>query len=155
MKKYVIIVAAFIVLGIVALAIPMWIRYDYIQYEKDIQAHVLSCSKGDLITEYKGEKTKVLGQNISKLQTIITVSERSLVFFRPRYDPETAVKLVFPDEAELVIVEDSAKTDKIYIFYHHQSANRCYAVEGYDAFKWITEAISPEGIYQANELITE
>jgi len=155
MKKYVIIVAAFIVLGIVALAIPMWIRYDYIQYEKDIQAHVLSCSKGDLIAEYKGEKTKVLGQNISKLQTVITVSERSLVFFRPKYDPETAVKLTFPDEAELVIVEDSAKTDKIYIFYHHQSANRCYAVEGYDAFNWITEAISPEGIYQANELMTE
>ncbi len=154
MKKYVIIVAVFIVLGIIALVIPMTIRYDYIQYEKDMQAHVLSCSSGDLIASYKGVKTKVLGQNISKLQTVITVTERSLVFFRPKYDPDTAVKLSFPDQAELVIVEDSAKDDKVYVFYHHQSADRCYAIEGYGAFKWITDAISPEGIYQANELIT-
>jgi hypothetical protein len=154
-KKLLVIVIAFLVIGLLAVAVPISLRYDYIQYEKDMMAHDMKLQDGgDVIATYQGQKTRVIGGNIGRLEWALTLTDRTRVFRKPVYDAETAVTIDFPDGARYVIVPDPSIKDKIYIFYSYKDKDRCYTVPaGYKAMDWIVTAISPEGVYSPNEII--
>lgn len=155
MKKLLVIVIAFLVIGLLAVAIPISLRYDYIQYEKDMMAHDMKLQDGgDVVATYQGQKTRVVGGNIGRLEWALTLTDRTRVFRKPAYDPDLAVTIDFPDGARYVIAPDPSVEDKIYIFYSYKDKNRRYTVPaGYKAMDWIVTAISPEGVYSPNEII--
>lgn len=157
MKKLLVIVIAFLVIGLLAVAIPISMRYDYIQYEKDLMAHDMKLQDGgDVVADYQGQKTRIIGGNIGRVEWALTLTERQRVFRKPAYDPADAATIEFPDGARYVVVPDSDVAGKIYIFYTYQDKNRCYTVPaGYDAMNWILTAISPEGVYSPNEIISQ
>lgn len=156
MKKLLVMVIAFLVIGLLAIAIPISLRYDYIQYEKDMMAHDMKLQDGgDVVATYQGQKTRVIGENIGRVEWALTLTDRQRVFRKPAYDPADAVTVEFPDGARYVVVPDSSVADKIYIFYSYKNKARCYTVPpGYKAMDWILTAISPEGVYSPNEIIS-
>ena len=154
MKKLLAIVIAFLMIGFLAVAIPVSLRYDYIQYGKDMLAHDLNLQDGgDLIAAYHGQKTRIIGGNIERLEWAMTLTERQRVFRKPSYEPAEAVTIDFPDGARYSVVADPVTADKIYIFYTYKSKDRCYSIQGYSAMSWIVKAISPEGVSSGNEVL--
>lgn len=130
--------------------------YAKVQYEKDVLSHVMSArSEGNLEAEYQGTKTKVLGQNVQRINAVLTVSEMKRLYKKPPFDEENGVYLSFPDGAEFILVVDPDIADGAYIKYSYKNRNKWFHVEGYDTMMWATRAISPEGIYIENESITE
>lgn len=156
MKKLLVIVILFLVIGFLAVAIPVSLRYDYIQYEKDMMAHDMKLQDGgDVTASYQGQKTRVIGGNIGRLEWALTLTDRTRVFRKPDYDADQAVTIEFPDGARYVVAPDPAVIDKIYIFYSYKDKERCYTVPaGYKAMDWILTAISPDGVYSPNEIIS-
>ena len=154
MKKLLVLVIAFLVFGFLAIAIPVSLRYDYIQYEKDMLAHDLKLQDGgDLVAEYHSQKTRILGGNIERLEWAMTLTERQRVFKKPSCEFAEAVTIDFPDGARYIVVADPVAADKIYIFYTYKGKDRCYSIQGYNAMGWIVKAISPEGVSSANEIL--
>lgn len=142
MKKLVIPVVVLLVLGIAAIIIPLTMRYDYVQYEKNVLAHFMSCDDDQTPTaEYQGVKTQIPEKQLNRLQWLLTITERQRVFIFPEYDAAAAVTIVFPDDASFTIVEAADAADKVFIFYTYNGKKRCYSVEGYDAFQWLLKII--------------
>ncbi len=130
--------------------------YAKVQYEKDVMSHVMSIgAEGNLEAEYQGARTKVLGQNVRRINSVLTVSEMKRIYLKPPLDEESGVYLSFPDGAEFALVEDPKVEDGAYIKYSYKKSVKWFRVEGYDTMMWTTRAISPEGLYTENESITE
>ncbi len=84
---------------------------------------------------------------------VLTISERRQVFFKPDCDMAGAVVVVFPDGAQYAVVPDTSAADAAYICYTDDGKDQWFRVEGYGAMDWMTRAVSPEGIYEANEVV--
>ena len=130
--------------------------YAKVQYEKDVMGHVMSIdAEGNLEAEYQGTRTKVIGQNIRRIKSVLTVSEMKRIYKKPPLDEENCVYLSFPDGAEFILIEDPKAADGAYIRYSYKRRVKWFHVEGYDTIMWATRAVSLEGIYTENESITE
>ena len=130
--------------------------YAKVQYKKDVMSHVMSVgAEGNLEAEYQGTRTNVLGQNVRRINTVLTVSEMKRIYLKPPLDEENGVYLSFPDGAEFILIEDLDADDGAYIRYSYKNRDKWFRVEGYDTMMWVTRAISPEGLYTENESITE
>lgn len=155
MKKLVWIVVIFLVAAITALVIPIALRYEHIQFEKDMMAHVMSCDDGGLIAEYKGQTTRVIGRNIDRVSSSLTVTERKKLFRKPEYDAESAITLRFPDGAVFTVAPSQSDDETAFVHYQYKRENRYFSITGYRTIHWITQAISPKGLYQENEVIED
>lgn len=151
MKKIVIAVTLFLLAGLTAIIIPLALRYDTVQYEKDMLAHVFSCDEGDLIAEYAGQRTRVLGRNISRAASTLSPAARKRLFRKPVFDPASAAVIRFPDGAVFTVAQSNTDKDTAYIVYQYKDKNRYFSITGYKTFDWITRAISLEGVYNENE----
>ncbi|MDW7658768.1 MAG: hypothetical protein SCM11_16490 [Bacillota bacterium] len=154
MKKIVIAVTLFLVIGLTALIVPLSLRFDTVQYEKDMLAHVISCNEGDLIAEYEGQRTRVLGRNISRIASTLSPAARKRLLWEPAIDLEQAAVIRFPDGAVFTIAESEAAKDQAYVVYRHKGRSRYFSITGYNTFSWIIRAISLEGVYNENEQLT-
>jgi hypothetical protein len=154
LKKIVIAVALFMAIGLTAIIIPLSLRFDTVQYEKDMLAHVISCDEGDLIAEYEGQRTRVLGRNISRIASTLSPVARKRLLREPAIDPAQAAVIRFPDGAVFTIAESGAAKDQAYVIYRYKGKNRYFSITGYNTFSWILRAISPEGVYNENELLS-
>ena len=143
MKKLIIPVVVLLLLGIAAVAVPIALRYDYVQYEKNVLAHFMSGDDTQAPTaEYQAEKTQIPEKQMDRLQWLLTITERQRVFIFPDYDAAAAVIVAFPDGALFTIVEAADAPDKVFIFYTYNGKRRCYSVEGYNAFQWLLKIIN-------------
>lgn len=130
--------------------------YAKVQYEKDVMSHVMSVgTKGNLEAEYQGTKTNVVGQNVRRINSVLTVSEMKRIYKKPALDEKDGVCLSFPDGAEFILIEDPDVEDGVYIGYSYKKRVKWFRVEGYDTMMWVTRAVSLEGLYTENERITE
>lgn len=155
MKK--IIIPAFalfaILLGIVVFAVVM--SFNNTQYVKDALAHVMAVNDGgELTAEYQGRTTRVLGSNMTRIQKIVTVTERRPLLIKPKYDPQGAIKLHFSDGAEYIIAEDPSVSDGAFVLYSYKGRNLYFSIKGYKTIDWTIRAVSPEGIYEPNEQVS-
>ena len=155
MKKLLVIVIAFMVIGLLAIAIPISLRYDYIQYEKDMMARDMKLQDGgDVLAAYQDQRMRILGGNIGRLEWVLTLTDRQRVFRKPSYDPSEAAVIDFPDGARYIVVPDPEVADKIFIFYTYKDKDRCYTIpSGYNAMNWVLTAIRAEGVNSPNEVI--
>lgn len=154
MKKIVIAVTLFFVIGLTALIVPLSLRFDTVQYEKDMLAHVISCDEGDLIAEYDGQRTRVLGRNISRIASTLSPVARRRLLREPVIDLAQAAIIRFPDGAVFTIAASDTGEDQAYVIYRYKGKNRYFSITGYNTFSWILRAISPEGVYNPNELLS-
>jgi hypothetical protein len=153
LKKLVWIVVIFLVAAITALVVPIALRYDHIQYEKDMLAHVMSCNDGDLIAKYQGQTTRVIGRNIDRISSTLTVTERKKLLRKPEFDAASAITLQFPDGAFFTVAPSQSDDQTAFVHYQYKGKNRYLSITGYRTMHWISKAISPQGLYQENEVI--
>ncbi|MDD4139499.1 MAG: hypothetical protein PHX81_04720 [Eubacteriales bacterium] len=152
MKKIIIIIAVVMAVGLTAIIVPIALRYDSVQYEKNMLAHIMSSDDG-LVAEYDGQKTLVVGRNINRVASTLSPATRKRLFRKPDFDPNQTVVITFPDGARFTVSPAGESGDTAYIVYSHRSQTRYFSVTGLKTFDWITRAISPEGVYNENEII--
>lgn len=154
MKKYVIPVVIVLLCGVGFLVYILSMSYSKVQYQNETSSHFMDVDTGgELLAEYDGITTKVLGQNAFRIKSSLTVSERKTLYSKPEYDSDKAVTLNFSDGATYVIAEDGSGEDVAFVLYSYKAKNKYLRIEGYRTFSWIEKAISPEGIYNENEVI--
>jgi hypothetical protein len=154
-KKALAIVLIFMIIGILAIVIPLSIRYDYVQYDKDMQYHAMSLDSGDLLGEYQGVQTKVIGSNINRVFSALTPSSRVRLFKTPDVDPESRLTLLFPDNARFDVYPSLTDSDIAYVYYQYQSKRRWLYISNLDTMNWLKQAISPEGLANENIVVSE
>jgi hypothetical protein len=156
MKKFLVPVGLIFVIGLGLIVFSIYRGYQNTQYEKDMMAHVMAVNRGgELIAEYNGAKTRVLGSNIGRIRSILTVTARQRVYTKPRCDTENAVKLTFSDGAEYIVAQDPAGGDSAFVLYSYKGKKLYFKIEGYKTLDWTIRAVSPEGIAEENEVIAE
>lgn len=157
MKKIVIPVAVFMVFIIAGIVFTISLSYAQVEYDKATLVHKLDASRGggELLAEYMGQKTRVAILNLDRVEWLVTISERRRLFFRPKYDAETAVYLHFSDGAEYIVAENPNEEDSVFVLYGYQNKNLYFSITGYSAMSWAVRVVSPEGIYSTNEVIEE
>ncbi|GEM_PF-1022647 len=156
MKKILIPIGLIFAVGLGLIVFSVYRAYHNVQYEKDMIAHVMEVNKGgELIAEYNGVKTRVLGSNIVRIRSVLTVSDRQRVYTKPDCDTENAVKLTFSDGAEYIVANDPAGVDSVFVLYSYKNKKLYFKIEGYKTMDWTLRAISPEGIAYENEVIEE
>lgn len=154
MKKILIPIFIFLAFAIGFLIFITSLSYSRIQYEKDTLAHVMDVdSGGELVAEYNGETTKVLGQNVYRIKSSITVTERERLFSKPKYNSDEVITLKFSDGATYIVVQDDSENDSVFIIYNYKGKNLYLKIEGYNSFSWVKRAISPQGIFNENIVI--
>ncbi len=155
MKKYLIpaIVLLSLLVGIIVFFVIM--GYEKVQYSNTISANMTHVSEesGELIAVYMGQKTQVVGQNLRTIKNALTVYQRNIIFRKPKYDAESAIYLSFSDGAEIIIVPDESVDDGVFIFYTYQNKNLRISIKNYRTIELLTNAISPEGIYNKNIIV--
>lgn len=155
LKKIVIVVVVFLLLGLMGIIIPLSLHYDTVQMEKDMIAHVMSTAEGELIASRAGQTTKVTGRNIDRIASALTPTERQRLFRKPAFDEADAIFLNFPNGASFIIAEVDPELDKAIVVYRYKRKIRYLSINGYKTFSWISRAVSPEGVYNENELLSE
>lgn len=154
MKKFVIPVVIVLLCGVGFLVYILSTSYTRVQYEKDTSAHFIDIDTGgELVAEYNGITTKVLGRNVFKIKSAITVSERKRLHSKPEYDSDLAIVLKFSDGAIYTVAEDESEEDIAFIIYNYKGKEQYFKIEGYKTFSWIEKAVSPKGIYNENEVV--
>lgn len=156
MKKILIPIGLIFAIGLGLIGFSIYRGYKNTQYEKDMMVHVMAVNRGgDLIAEYNGVKTRILGSNIGRIRSVLTVTERRRVYSKPEYDAGNAVKLTFSDGAEYIVAPDPAGGDSAFVLYAYKGTKLYFKIEGYKTMDWTVRAISPEGIAYENEVIEE
>lgn len=153
MKKVVIPVVAFLVIGLGTLIFFLSMNFAQVQYQKDTEAHLLSAQAGDVTATYAGQTTRISAENLGRVQFVLTISERQRVFFKPDCSMEDAVCIFFPDGAQYAVIPDDSADDAVYLCYTDDSKDLWLRIEGYNAMDWAVRVVSPEGIYAPNEVI--
>ncbi|NLO37567.1 MAG: hypothetical protein GX112_14635 [Clostridiaceae bacterium] len=153
MKKIVIVIVFVMALGLTAIIVPIALRYDSVQYEKNMLAHIMSSDEDDVVAEYNGQKTLVVGRNINRVASTLSPSTRKRLFRKPDFDPGQAVVITFPDGARFTVSPAGNSGDTAYIVYEHRNQTRYFSITGLKTFEWITRAVSPEGVYNENEVV--
>jgi len=155
MKKFIIPVILFFVIVIGSIIFAVSESYDRVQYDKDAMFHSMSLSNdGTLTAEYKGIVTQVLGRNTQRIHSMLTVSAKKRLYFKPTYDENETIYLTFSDGAEYIVVENTSMNDSVYIKYSYKKKSQWFKITGYNSLKWAKQAISPDGIYIENILIS-
>lgn len=154
MKKYIIPVALFLVVVIGSIIFGVSMSYKRVQYGKETSLHVARVHEGgELIAEYDGVTTKVVGQNVDRLMKAIIVTETEHLVSRPEFDRGTSITLKFPDGATYIIAHDDSCDDRVFVIYSYKGKEYYTRTEGYNSFSWVERAISPQGIYNENILV--
>jgi hypothetical protein len=83
------------------------------------------------------------------------VTERKRLFIKPQFDPGSAVTLHFPDGAEYIVATDTSGGDAAFILYSYQGKKLYFGIKGYKTMESTVRAISPEGYYNANDVIKD
>ncbi len=155
MKKIVIAVVVLLLLGLAGIIMPLSMHYDAVQMEKDMIAHVMSTAEDDLLASWAGQTTKVTGRNIDRVVSALTPTERKLLFRKPAFTEDNAITLDFPNGASFLIAELDPELDQVVVVYRYKRKIRYLSITGYKTFSWLSRAVSPEGIYNENELLSE
>lgn len=154
MKKVVIPIIIFFIVAIAAVYIPVSIRLDYFRYENELTAHLAAQKEGgEIIAEYKGQKTRLIDGNADKLIWAATLTERQRIFIKPGYDEADAATILFSDGAKLIFAPLEETGDKALIVYIFEGRTRYYSLKGYKTMEWVFKIISPEGYYAPNEVV--
>lgn len=151
MKKVVIPVVTFLVLGLGTLIFFLSISFAQVQYQKDTEAHLVSA--GDVTATYAGQTTRISAENMGRVQWVLTISERQRVFVEPDCSLDDAVSIFFPDGAQYAIFPDDSADDAVYLCYTDDGKDLWLRIEGYNVMDWAVRIVSPEGIYAPNEVI--
>lgn len=155
MKKIIVSLIIFFVFSIGSIVFAVSLNYNKVQYGKDILFHIMNVEEdGELIAEYNDQTTSVLGRNINKLHSILTVSAMKRLFSNPEWDTNSAITLNFSNGAEYIIAKDLSVDDGVFILYTYKNRKLRYKIEGYGSFNWAEKAVSPEGIYNENIIIS-
>lgn len=154
MKKIIIPVIVFFVLSIGSIVFAISESYTKVQYGKDTMFHMMTLDEGETVTATcDGVSTNVLGRNTQRIYSTLTVSEIKRIFSKPKWDEETAIYLDFSDGAKYIVAHDPSEDDGVFIIYSYKNKNLRFKVSGYNSYNWLKRAISPEGIFNKNELL--
>lgn len=154
MKKVIIPVIAFFVLSIGFIVFSISQSYVKVQYGKDAMFHMMTLDDGATVTATcDGVSTNVIGRNTQRIYSTLTVSELKRIFKKPEWDEKSAIYLNFSDGAKYIIAHDPSENDGVFIFYTYKNKTLRFKVSGYNSYNWLKRAISPEGIFNKNELL--
>ncbi len=156
MKKILIPVIVFFVIAIGGIIFSISINYTKVQFGKDTMFHMMTVGEGGALTaEYKNVKTNVIGRNLQRVNSVLGVSTITRIYRKPTYDGNEAAYLKFSDGAEYIIAPDPDVSDGVFIIYKYKNKKLVFKVKGYNSMTWIKKAISPSGIYNSNEVISD
>lgn len=151
MKKILIPVIVFFVVVVGSIIFFVNLSFQLTQYSKATNFHISTLLDGyTLTTEYNGVETQVVGRNIQRVGWVLDISEKERIRRKPEYNENEAIYFHFSDSAEYILAKDPKDDNSVYIFYEYKNMRLRFHLEGYNAWKWATEAISPEGIYREN-----
>lgn len=155
MKKIAIPIILFVIIAVGSIVFCVSISYRKVQYQKDAVAHIIDVKEdgGELVAEYNGVTTKVVGQNVDRVFKAIKGNEMEYLFSRPEYDSDTSITLKFSDGATYVVAHDNPEEDSVFVIYNHKGKDYLIRIKGYNSFSWLERAISPQGIYNENEIV--
>lgn len=154
MKRYLIPTILFLVFGILLFTFAVYSQYTVVQYEKDVYFHITEVfNEGYVYGEYDGVKTEIVGSNLSKIQSALTITKRKRLYKKPNLNNSKPLLLTFSTGAtfDIYIIEDS--TDGVYIHYKYKNKSQWYSINGYNSFYWLSSAVSPNGIKNENIIL--
>ncbi len=156
MKKFLIPVLVILGIFLATTIFAIYLNYSKVQYEKDLLFHNLRLEDGgELICEYNGMTTRILGGNITRISKVVSVSERRRLFKEPEYNKDEAIYIQFSDGAEYIIAVDESMEDAVFVIYKYKNKEQYYSIQGYNSFDWAQRAVSPEGTSSTNEVIED
>jgi hypothetical protein len=154
MKKIVIPLVVFLVLAIGSVVFFISMAYTQVQFDKDTQSHMIAVqSGGELTASYAGQETRISADNLSRVEWLLTISERERLFFKPDCDLNDAVCFCFSDGAQYAIAPDASADDAVFLCYSADGSDLWFRIEGYNAMDWAVRTASAEGVNGPNEVI--
>ncbi|MBN2878305.1 MAG: hypothetical protein JXN65_01625 [Clostridia bacterium] len=154
MKKFLIPVLTILGIFLVTAVFAIYLNYSKVQYDKDLLFHNLRLQDGgELICEYNGMTTRILGGNVSRISKVVNVYEKRRLFKEPEYNKDEAIYLTFSDGAEYIIAVDESMDDAVFVIYKYKNKEQYYSIQGYHSFDWAQRAVSPEGTSNPNEVV--
>lgn len=154
MKKFLIPVILFLVIVVGSIVFAVSMSYSRVQYGKETFLHLARLEDGgELLAEYNGVTTKINRDNVNRIMKAISVTETDYLVSKPEYNSETAITLKFSDGATYTIAHDESEDDSIFVIYSYDGKEFYLRTKGYNSFSWVERGVSPEGIYNENEII--
>jgi len=156
MKKWLIILAVFFVLGFAAVSIPVALSFDAQRYDAERVMHEAALVQvGTMIAEYGDVKTEVVGANPMRVFWVTYMESGTRVFRKPVYVEEDAITVEVSDGARFIIGRDPSGADITYVLSYFDGRTRYFRLEKLNAHGWAMKAVQPDGFYNENILLED
>ncbi len=153
MKKPLIIVLIILLLGIIAIIVPIVLRYDVVQYDKDMQVHAMSLAHGDLVARYQDVQTLVAAGNSGRIVSALSPVARQRLYKEPPVRHDEVIQLTFPSGAHFDVYPSPEDEQLTLVHYRYRSKTRWLSIQKLDTWNWIHQASSPQGLAEPNQLV--
>lgn len=153
-KLLIIASAATLLALVILIAIPLFVRYDDIETNKELENILLLYENGEEARGVSSEGETLLSYtNLARVVTLLSYSERTIVFFPPN-ESETEASLKI-DGISIRIVSEPPEgyKDKALIYYTNGQKKRCYSLTGYNTLVNVSQALSPDGFREGNTAV--
>lgn len=151
MKLLITAVITIVLVLTILVAVPLYIRYDNIETNKELESLLLLYEHGIEARGISPEGETVLTRaNLARVVTLLSFAERTFVMFPPQEGEAGAVIKIDEMEIRLVSAQPAGNKDKVLIYYTNGLKKRCYSLVGYSTMQTVVKAISPEGYSEEN-----
>jgi len=155
MKKYVFIVSAFLLVGLILVALPLSVKYARVRYDNEMVQHLANFDSGRAAGgEYAGVSTVLAQENVYSASRALSRTELKLVFFPPTRSYGDPVRLFFSDGADFYVypAPDEDGKDVVYIDYRFNGRHSVFKLTGYGTMTRLVACVSPEGYLAENKI---
>lgn len=155
MKKFILIVSALLLVGLILVAIPFSIKYARVRYDNEMTQHLANADAGKAAGgEYAGVRTILAQENVHSAARALSRTELTLTLFPPRKSFGEPARLIFSDGAEFAVYPAPGEhgKDVVYIDYRFNGRHSVYKLTGYDTLARVVACVSPEGYLAKNKI---
>lgn len=147
-------VVAIVLALAILIAVPLYIRYDDIETNKELDNLLLLYEHGAEARGISPDGETVLTRaNLARVITLLSFIERTFVIFPPQEGEAEAVIRIDETEIHIVSAQPVGNRDKVLIYYTNGSKKRCYSLVGYSTMQTVVKAISPKGYSGENTIV--
>lgn len=131
-------------------------RYDVMRYEDSVDVFIgKGVESGNVIAEYREQKTLVNGYNFQAMRDLLTITERQKIIFLPDTGGKESITVTFDKDNyfNLYMMDENADTLLCICL---DGKTRSFLIDGpkYRVFSRALKYIAPDGAYGQNDLIT-
>lgn len=146
-------VAALLIL-VILVAIPLFVRYDEIETNKELENIMLLYENGEEARGVSSEGETLLSYvNLARVVTLLSYTERTIIFIPPKESVAEASFRINDIDIRIVSEPSEGYKDKVLIYYTNGHKKRCYSLTGYNTLVNVTQALSPEGYRGENTVV--